>query len=170
MPDGWREVFLRQIEKSGGFYKAAEVAGVHPRTAWRLCDADPGFRAAVKEARERHADELEHELEEMGRNNKNPVPHIVRLKALRPAEYIEKQAVLTVSADLGTVDADLGRQLVAEMLQHHCSATRELLGLLQAPPAGPAAPVAMLEQSTGPTKDALTPGSPGARALEGSSG
>jgi hypothetical protein len=127
LPAGWQARYLEALRKAGGYFKAAELAGVSSRTALRWRQADRDFEAAVHDALELYADRLEEQLVATGTNGGNPVPFIVRLKALRPGEYIEKHAVLTVNADV-VVDAALGRQLVAEMLQHSSSATLEMLG------------------------------------------
>jgi hypothetical protein len=126
IPTGWQEVFLEEVRRTGGFYKAAEAAGVHPKTATRWMNSRPEFQEAVHDARERHADLLEEELESMGRATGNPVPHIVRLKALRPTEYIEKRAVLTVSTT-AQITQEEGRRLLAAMISQATSATLQAL-------------------------------------------
>ena len=67
------------------------------------------------DAREFYADTLERDLIASAERSDNPVGYIVRLKALRPAEYIEKHAVmsLNVHADLPSADA---AQLLRDML------------------------------------------------------
>ena len=56
----------------------------------------------------------------------NPVPHIVRLKALRPTEYIEKRAVLSVSTT-AQITQEEGRRLLTAMLSQATSATLQAL-------------------------------------------
>jgi ribosomal protein S12 methylthiotransferase accessory factor YcaO len=105
---------------------------LHVKTATRRMNADPDFHEAVQEARQYHADQLEEELEDMGRASKNPVPHIVRLKALRPAEYIEKQATMTVSAHASLTQED-GKRLLAAMLSQATDATLKALEAVPPP-------------------------------------
>ena len=80
----------------------------------------------MSEAREEHADQLERELEEMARAKGNPVGHIVRLKAIRPGLYIERQAILTVTApaELDSVEA---AALLRDLLATCSETTRRLL-------------------------------------------
>ena len=79
---------------------------------------------------------------EIGERSNSAIPSIVRLKALRPQEYIEKHAVMnvSVSAELPSHDA---AQLLREMLANLTESTRALLAngptVIDVPPALPEA-------------------------------
>ena len=122
----WEAKFLVEMRAHGGFYHSARCAGIHPATAWRRHDRDPEFARLVREAREEHADQLEREIEEQARKSGNPVGFIVRLKALRPHEYIERHAVMSVSmtAEIPGPDA---AHLLREMLANLTDSSRQLL-------------------------------------------
>jgi len=141
VPEQWQDRFLAEMRAHGGFYHSARCAGIHPATAWRHHDRDPEFAQRVREAKEEHADALERELEEMGRKSNNPVSHIVRLKALRPAEYVEKNLSITMSMHADVAPADVA-SILRSMLGHASDHTRQLIAeqatlVIDAPPALP---------------------------------
>lgn len=125
---GWVPTFLEQLRKTGGLFKAAEIAGTTPQTVRRWRAQYPEFEEAIQDCRDRHADDLEEELEEMGRESKgkNPVPHIVRLKALRPDQYIEKSVALSFTAE-AQITAEEGLKLVSRLVDNLTPATLALI-------------------------------------------
>jgi hypothetical protein len=67
----------------------------------------------------------------MGRDSrgKNPVPHIVRLKALRPAEYIERRLEASISVTAtAQITGDEAKALLQDMLESATPMTRAMLG------------------------------------------
>jgi hypothetical protein len=123
LPENWLAEFLSALRGHGArIYTAARVVGIHPSTIFRHQAADPAFAQALRDAREEHADTLEGEIEDMGRKTNNPVSHIVRLKALRPGQYIERSIALT--ADLTPkVSNEEAKALLAQMLAVATAAT-----------------------------------------------
>jgi hypothetical protein len=136
LPADWQARFLAAYKQLGGVHLAAEAASIHPETVRRYRHADPAFDAACLDAREFYADTLERDLIASAERSDNPVGYIVRLKALRPAEYIEKHAVmsLNVHADLPSADA---AQLLRDMLGTLTESSRHLLST--GPPPLPSA-------------------------------
>ena len=101
-------------------------------TVRRARDLDPAFDLQVIEARELYADKVEEDMMALGERANNPVPAIVRLKALRPALDIERHAVMSLNLTATTTTpADL-LPLLHAMLADASPATRALL----APDAG----------------------------------
>ncbi len=132
-PKDWRPVFLESVKRTGGVWKAADAAGIHPRIAQRHMHDDPAFKDAVDDARQYHADHLEEQLELQSEKTGSPVGYIVRLKALRPNEYIEKHAVMNLTATVA-LDTNAGLELLQAMLGR---ATGQTVQALQSPIGGP---------------------------------
>jgi len=131
LADNWRERFLAEYEVHGTLYKAARRAGIDPKTVTRHRDVEPEFDQACKDAFQLAADRYEEDLADQARETGNPVGYIVRLKAMRPAEYIEKQAMLNVSlkAELDPVDASA---LLRAMMGSMTGATRAAFEQIEA--------------------------------------
>lgn len=109
---------MEAMRTGRGLYRAAEAAGVHGRTISRERERDPAFNDAVLDALQYHADVLEEAMETQAEKTGNPVGYIVRLKALRPAQYIEKHAVMNLNVTANVEGADamaLLSQLVREL-------------------------------------------------------
>ena len=136
LPKAWRERFLHAYRTRGGVHRAAETAGVHPETVRLERHRDPAFDQQVLEAREYYADLVEETMLASADRSDNPVGFIVRLKALRPDQYIERHAVMSVnlSAELPGPDA---AALLRAMLSALTDSSRALLST--GPPALPAA-------------------------------
>src|SRR5262249_9711754 len=135
LPVGWEERFLTELERTGGYHTSAKAAGVSHETIRRYRQADPAFAQKCRDAVDLKADRLEQELEEMGRDSKgkNPVPHIVRLKALRPAAYIEKQAVVSLPGSFELEPAD-ATSLLRRLLENVTPTTlKKITGLADKP-------------------------------------
>lgn len=141
LPNGWRGVFLAYLEQHGTYYKAARSAGVSDDTVLRERRRDAAFDRQVEEARQLHADHLEEGMIRQAESHGNPVGYIVRLKALRPAAYIERHAImsLNVTSELTSEDA---AGLLRDMLANLSDSSRELLS---AGPTGLAVPSALPE-------------------------
>jgi hypothetical protein len=128
LPLGWKDRYVELIGQRGNFYETAELCGVHYKTALRERDRDPDFDAACMEARQLFADKLEHRMLDSAERSDNPAGFIVRLKALRPQEYIEKHAILNLSADLNELPPGDAVQLLRGMLSQTTPSTTKMLG------------------------------------------
>jgi len=126
---GWQGAYLRHLVSTGQRVKGCAIAGVSRRELQAALEADPDFREAVDTALGEYADGLAVGLVETGRRRENPVGTIVALKALRPLEYIERSASLSVSADLtqrSLTNAD-AVELLKSMLANITPTTRRML-------------------------------------------
>ena len=130
LPTDWQTRFLRYYREHGGLWRAAEAAGVSYDTAQSWRQSDPAFGQAVQDAKQSYADSLEQRMIAQAEASGNPVGYIVRLKALRPNEYIEKHAVVNfnLQAEIPGVDVV---SVLHTMLGHLTEPTRALLA---APP------------------------------------
>jgi hypothetical protein len=126
IPAQWRERYLDHVRLHGHYALAARAAGISQETARRERVANPAFDSDCREAREEAADRVEIKMLESAERSDNPAGFIVRLKALRPHEYIEKHAVvnLNMTAELPGVDVV---QVLQTMLGHLTEPTRLLL-------------------------------------------
>lgn len=135
-PDGWKDAYLGYIRQHGGIYKAARQAGIEPSTAWREAERDPAFAEQIKIARQECADGYQDEMVEHARRTGNPVAFIVRLKQLRPDEYIERHAVATLNVNVDAGDDVQGaRRLLQTMLGDTDPSTLQRLGIGDQPQA-----------------------------------
>jgi len=126
---GWQGAYLHHLVATGQRIKGCAIAGVSRRELQAAIEADPDFREAVDTALGEYADGLAVGLVETGRRRENPVGTIVALKALRPLEYIERSASLSVSADLtqrSLTNAD-AVELLKSMLANITPTTRRML-------------------------------------------
>jgi hypothetical protein len=142
----WYGVFLRDLAERGLMSLAAARAGVHISKVRRRRDADPEFAAEVDVAREYYCDYLEWESVTLGKTSRNPLPYFARLKAERPARYIDKATMLVASftSDLPAAD---GKALLHAMLGQPAGATFPMLE------PGQAQPPDMLEGGPGAAAD-----------------
>jgi hypothetical protein len=128
--DGWRGVYLHHLVATGQRIKGCAIAGISRRELQAALDVDPDFREAVDTALGEYADGLAVGLVETGRRRENPVGTIVALKALRPLEYIERSASLSVSADLtqrSPITEAAAVELLKDMLANTTPTTRRIL-------------------------------------------
>jgi hypothetical protein len=134
LPKDWQARFLHAYRSRGGLHRAAEAASVHPETVRQERLRNPAFDQQVLAAREYYADLVEETMLASADRSDNPVGFIVRLKALRPTEYIERHAVMSVSlsAELPGHDA---AELLRAMLGTLTDSSRTLLS--SGPPALP---------------------------------
>jgi hypothetical protein len=130
LPHDWRERFLEAYRTRGGLHRAAEAASVSHEAVRMERHRDPAFDQQVLAAREYYADLVEEAMLASADRSDNPAGFIVRLKALRPHEYIEKHAVMNFTVST-TLEPDDGAQLLREMLTTLRPSTQALLG----PPA-----------------------------------
>lgn len=119
---GWELPFLDYYRKHGVIYMAAERAGVHHATVWRLQQDDPEFAAAMETAKQGYADSLQVRLVASGKKKENPVGYIVQLKAQRPDLYIERSLTMSVNADV-QLEPEAGLQLIQALLGKATNAT-----------------------------------------------
>lgn len=126
LPDRWQERFLEKLREHGTYAKSAERVGISVKTVDRYRAEHPDFDAACHEARMYAAEGYEEELIEQARRTGNPVGLIVRLKQLKPLEYIERN--LSMSVEVKTeVSGELGAQLIRTMLPDMTPATQAIL-------------------------------------------
>lgn len=112
----WRQEFLAHYQRHGGFYAAAEYAGVNSSTVYDEMHRNADFKQQADEARQLFADSQERQLQALGEQG-NVVGPIVLLKKHRPAEYIEKNLSITASFS-AELDPQQGQQLLQAMLQN----------------------------------------------------
>lgn len=127
LPQGWKQAYLDALRAEGGFYRAARTVGVDYDTALAERDRDPAFDKQCQSARQEYADNLECQMVEDSHLSGNPAGQIVRLKALRPAEYIEKHAMLSLTANLNDLPIDDATLLLKQLLGATTDATRQAL-------------------------------------------
>jgi hypothetical protein len=84
--DAWEPVYLEVLARHGNPTLAARRADVDTRTVKRRREADADFNAKVNEALDTYLDALEETLGGMN----NPIARIARLRADRPARYLDK--------------------------------------------------------------------------------
>jgi hypothetical protein len=126
-PQNWKARYLELIRKTGNFAKTARAVGVDPVTAYRERERDPEFDRQCLEAREEAADDFEDRMVASAELSGNPAGFIVRLKALRPAQYIEKHAILNLSADLNELPPGDAVALLKNMLASTTPTTAKML-------------------------------------------
>ena len=115
----------RYHQRRAKFYKASAACGLGPDTVKRWMAKDPEFTSAVRFIQQLWADDVEDGLvDEPG-----PVGKIVILKAIRPAEYIERQAVLNLTLEAGEIPAEAWRTLLATVAGALSPSARERLAL-----------------------------------------
>mgnify|MGYP000060525845 CR=1 FL=1 len=127
-PPNWKVRYVELIREHGHFHRTARMVGVDPSTAYRERDLDPEFERQCQDARQEYADQIEHRMIESAEASGNPAGFIVRLKALRPAEYIEKHAMLTLTADLNELPVSDAASLLRAMLGSTTDSTKSMLG------------------------------------------
>jgi hypothetical protein len=123
----WVDVFLRALAKTGGAELAAAEAGVHRSVVRERRQTDAGFAEEEEAALEHFRDRTEWESLQVGRTRKNPLPFFARLKAERPARYIERTATLAVNVPGDALRPAVAEGLLRTMLEKTTDATRRLL-------------------------------------------
>lgn len=126
-PTDWKTRYLELVREKGNFHRTAREVGVDPKTAYRERERDADFDAACMDARQEFADRIEDQMVEDSHLSGNPAGQIVRLKALRPAEYIEKHAVMSLTANLNELPVTDAVQLLKAMLGATTPATQRQL-------------------------------------------
>lgn len=122
----WCDPYLRDLAERGLPSLAAAKAGIHRAAVRRYRDQDPEFDAEVDVALEYFRDFLEWESVTLGRVRHNPLPYFARLKAERPARYLDRAAVLVGSAP--ELTSEDGKALLAAMFGHVLPAPRAAIG------------------------------------------
>jgi hypothetical protein len=127
---GWESAFFKYLDLHGTYYRAAEAAGVSIDAVDARRSRDPAFEAQCRLARERHADSLEQALEAQAKKTGNPVGYIVRLKALRPKDYVERHLVESLNVSISsTVSPEDAHNLLAAMLRESAPSSLQTLPL-----------------------------------------
>ena len=124
---GWEAVYLRYVQRFGARIKGAAVAGVSWRAVQAREAADQVFAEAVAIAIEEYLDGLEQKLVEQAERRGNPVGYIVRLKAGRPLQYIERSAIATVNVNVPAMEPVEARALLRRMLDSITDSTARML-------------------------------------------
>ena len=131
LPAGWQAAFLTALESHGGKYRAAREVGVRWRDVLRAKTASPAFADQIDEAMGLFADSVEDML--IDPTNKNVVGTIVRMKALRPDQYIERRAEVVINHNTmqlgGVSEADATALLKRMLLEAQPETVQRLLGL-----------------------------------------
>ena len=109
------------------FYQAAGNCGNGPDTVKKWMAQDPEFASAVRFIQQSWADLLEDGLED----EPGPVGKIVRLKALRPAEYIERQAILQLAVNASEVPPEQWQALLRAIATDTMAETRVRFGMAE---------------------------------------
>jgi hypothetical protein len=127
VPDGWEAAYLARLTETGARMASARDVGIRWRDVTRRMRADAEFEEQVHEAIDLYADSLEKRLT-TETSKSNVVGLIVRLKALRPASYIERTvtANLNVSTEARVTPAQ-AQALLRDMV---CDARPEVLAML----------------------------------------
>jgi hypothetical protein len=130
----WVDLYLLDLARNGLHALAVEASGVARQDVQALKAKDRDFADEAEAALEYYRDRTEWESLELGRVRGNPLPYFARLKAERPARYVEKSIVANVdlTPGLGT-DAD-NRAFLARMIASATETTRQQLDELGAPP------------------------------------
>lgn len=132
--DAWKPTFLAELEQCGGKWIAARRAGVSRGLVLRELSNSAFFSQQCEDAVELYADSLEQALVHPG--TRNVIGLIVRLKALRPALYLEKNITLGVSVTAETkVTPAQAVSLLKDMIGDLHPETREAIAAF-APPEG----------------------------------
>jgi hypothetical protein len=126
-PDGWEQVYLKQMATHGAGWRAAKQAGVSYSTVQRLRAADPRFAEDEHDAVWEHVATLEGNLDRIAAGDDMPAvtSNIVRLKRLDPG-YIERTMNLSLSATTELEGQD-GKALLQAMLRAATPATVQAL-------------------------------------------
>ena len=131
-PD-WREPYLDALVKCDAKqYLAAHAVGLAPGTIREEQMRSEEFALRVRDICEAHADRLEQDMEDQARSTGNPVGFIVRLKALRPAQYLERHLAMTISATTEIESKD-GAALLAHAMGAMLASTHDQVAQLVAP-------------------------------------
>lgn len=117
-PEPLWERYLAELAQHGTKRKCAERVGLTWRAIIKRLDEDVEFRERVDFAMELCADGFEEMLVAPDLGKSQVVGLIVRLKALRPQQYIERQVsmAVNVSADLAVSPED-AKALLASLVR-----------------------------------------------------
>ena len=116
LTDGWQADFLAVYRANGAkLALAGQAVGVDAHTVRAERQRDETFSLACAQISEEWADTLETKMETQAETTGNPVGYIVRLKALRPALYLERHLAMSITATAEIPSSD-ARQLLAHAL------------------------------------------------------
>ena len=121
---------MRALAATGRHELAAAAASTHSSIPRQRQGTDSDFADEVELALEFYRDSLEAELRRLGRARSNPLAYFGLLRSERPARWLERSAVLSLSADLKAkppiTDAD-AVELLKGMLANATPATQRML-------------------------------------------
>jgi hypothetical protein len=124
----WADVFLRYLAMNGGLELACNAARKHRMTVVKTRQAFPAFDDACLRAMEYFVDSLEWFLVEQAHKTGVPLGFFGRLKAERPARWVDKSLIASLEVKT-EVPADQMQEFLASLVQHTTPATRAMLGL-----------------------------------------
>ena len=123
----WVDVFLKFLAEMGGAELAAAQGGVRASVVRHRRHEDALFAEEADAALEHFRDRTEWESLQVGRLRKNPLPFFARLKAERPARYVEKATLAVVNFPADEPGPAAAKALLRDMLRSTTDATRRLL-------------------------------------------
>jgi len=129
------EAYLEAVGEHGTKQLCARRLGIGWRVLLARMEEDVAFRQEVEHAMELCADRLEEQLIAAETSKVQVVGMIVRLKALRPRQYIERQVAMQVNvhADVAVSPED-ARAMLADLVRHAQPRTVQML--MQGPGQG----------------------------------
>ena len=110
--------YLEMVAEHGTVRLCAKRLGIPWKEVARRLSEEGEFREAVEHAKEVCAERLEEMLTAPGIDKRQVIGLIVRLKALKPAQYIERQVSMAVNVSTEMqVTPEEARALLANLLK-----------------------------------------------------
>ena len=133
---GWRKEFLDVYERTGQLYVSAQAVGVKWNTVERTMQQDPRFGKAVEVRRQRYADRLEGQFDNMFFHPTRPnvIAGIVLAKKHRPQDFVERHQGVTMNVQ-ALATPEQAHELLRVMLRDATPETHAQLAL--PPPESP---------------------------------
>ena len=128
----WRTEFLTMYERTGQLYLCVKAVGVSWDKFERECTKDPRFKQAVDVRRQRYADRLEGQFDNMFFHPTRPnvIAGIVLAKKHRPQDFVERHQGVTMNVQ-ALATPEQAHELLRVMLR---DATPETQAQLALPP------------------------------------
>ena len=133
---GWRKQFLAVYQRTGQLYVSAEAIGVSWSKVERTMQQDANFRNAVEVRRQRYADRLEGQFDNMFFHPTRPnvIAGIVLAKKHRPQDFVERHQGVTMNVQ-ALATPEQAHELLRVMLRDATPETQAQLAL--PPPESP---------------------------------
>ena len=124
----WEDAFLRCYVEWGNIDKACKQVGVSRERFRKWRKESSEFLAKFLMAKRAFMEGLEEDLVRLGREHKNVIAIIARLKAENPRKYHEKLQVEGKLLQLQvTVEPEEAKHFLAEMIRHSMPETLKML-------------------------------------------